>query len=1497
MKKIKIICSLTVLTVIASLITLGAFAVYTPITPGSLEKKLTGENEMLIMDTAFDGIASTGLGTSSTDIRVSWLSMPQTWVKHGNNSGVTFYDYCANSSATKDANGKYLIPTPDSATPTVSVKDGAIVWSAAPKKPAYDDNNCIDLRLDDKAKSGQSFVLSLDVKMNTDSLSAGIPLFTIYNNNASSQLVTRPVYLQSSGTLTADSAGAVILGQLDRDEYTTVTVHVRITKSTAIDNGSLVYDVYLDGKQAAFDLPLLTAAEQASLATLDKSNFDTADELERNKNFITGKADDYKITYFRFLNANGNLQGEKRDYNGEELYSLSALRVYYSDVCYETADFAATLTGHSVTIGDGILGLNHYFKFGDRLLAEENAEVVFTSPAGRVSKVPLSHGVKESNGSYRFTSYVSSVEMSDKVTAQIKSGNDVYNIYVGDAIHLSTEYSVTEYSAAIMENSLYSASVKGLVRAMLNYGAYAQNYFGISTDNLANKGYAYTTELDSVADLTEGEIVRVSGSGKITATLVLDTTIAIRIYKNSVLIGEKSGIYATDLDTPYTVGNGEDSVTVSVLAIAEKVVAGNYSESYKALAKAIKLYYDAAIAYRDTPEVYDITSLKVAGADLGDFVIVADVDNFYVSDVAEKLRTTLALKSGILLPIVSPEAANGRSIFVRLVGDAGEGGFRVSEKNGDLYIECAHKKRFASATEEFLCDTVSTKAGSVEFKSGYIYTKVINTVSYKDFGAVGDGVTDDYDAIRNTHLEANAEGYKVFAESGKTYYLPPHTVTIPVQTDVDWSGAKFIIDDRTINYNGHAAQNTSLFSVNPELKRFNLSVPSLKKGQTNIGVAPGVDCMLFISYNGATHYIRYGANANNGAKQQEVILVKANGDVDATTPIAWDYPEVNGCYAIPTGEKPITIQGGDFKTLANEINPDKYISVARNINITRSNVTVKGVNHTVEQVQSYRAAYAGFFRVSYCSDILIYDCEIFCHKSSYFTQYKGDGTTQQVLLGSYEISGGHAINVTYEKVVQTNLFDPDGSLHDQGLMGTNYCRNMYFLDSTIARFDAHSGLYNVTVKGSKIQRVNAIGGGTIRIEDTQVYGNFMVDLRSDYGGHFDGDVYLKNVTMMNPAEKTNIALFSGSWANHFFGYTVVQPQNIYVENMKVLGPTNTIYLFTSGLDGKPDLTADTVNGETNLNPIIPTKQIMITSNPAGTDFVINSGDTFKNTKVNNVATDDTRENIEYTVFGAFGDNYSKNADGYITSTSTTPNGSGSVVFQLEGNGHVKSNLRAIKHEGNQSILFSGCGNPGGATKHTNLCIDLRPGKSTSPEQSVFDKYHGKSFVVEYEFTPIAQTTTVHDGLNVTLFQFTNNYSTQGGFVAGTVVSMKMSDFSLHIGAHGQRASKDLNTKLIAGVKYTLALHVNVSQNTCDFYLDGNCLSSDMPFMSTNDIQKIAAYNFSGTLVASTKANKMEDAMITYARIAMINAWAVNGDVYIVDNARLYYSNTYQPPVK
>jgi hypothetical protein len=150
-------------------------------------------------------------------------------------------------------------------------------------------------------------------------------------------------------------------------------------------------------------------------------------------------------------------------------------------------------------------------------------------------------------------------------------------------------------------------------------------------------------------------------------------------------------------------------------------------------------------------------------------------------------------------------------------------------------------------TDHVTAETAAETDAKKPYNAG-TFPKDATEVRYSDFGAVGDGVTDDQDAIRLAHTIANARNLPVKADEGKTYYInaADATDTINVETDTDWTGASFILDDRDINFDGHWAQHLPVFSVKPSLQRFDLKLESLSIGDTSVGVAPGQRCLVYV---------------------------------------------------------------------------------------------------------------------------------------------------------------------------------------------------------------------------------------------------------------------------------------------------------------------------------------------------------------------------------------------------------------------------------------------------------------------------------------------------------------------------------------------------------------------------------------------------------------------------------------------------------------------------
>lgn len=658
-----------------------------------------------------------------------------------------------------------------------------------------------------------------------------------------------------------------------------------------------------------------------------------------------------------------------------------------------------------------------------------------------------------------------------------------------------------------------------------------------------------------------------------------------------ILIGERVG--ASD---KYYLGEHDFGVEgYAIRVIDNKIIINGGCDEM--LVKAIAVFREEVISLgtadvnnvavpRETNifvrQYYPITAFTVAGESIEGFDIVIGYERAH-EPLGEMLRNAIYESAGYWLEIEN--TSKGRAIIISTVENAGEEGFRVGARDGNLVIECSYPAIYGETLEEFI-DMVfmSDEERRLDFVEGVMQSIDISTISYCGFGgAVGDGIADDFDAIRRTHDRANITGQTVVADSGKTFNLGQHAESIKIKTDTVWTGATFIIDDSNVAVNS-AVRTTNVFTVMPDAESYAIALPTLSKGQQNIGTTLKTDVLLRVVDDNTRQYIRYGENADSGASQQEIILVHRDGSIDPATPVLWDYPTVTTAIAYPVEDKPISITGGHFITIANTA-PRQYNYYKRGIAITRSNVTMTGILHTIEGEGSTGAPYAGFTEVSLCNNIL-FDSMVFTgHKT-----YKLLGNDNNS-MGTYEINASWANNITWLNCSQTNNINDTAYW---GVMGSNYSKNLTYDGCKFSRFDAHKGTYNAIIRNSEIghQKISIIGSGTLIIENTVLNSNSIVALRGDYGSTWEGDVILRNITLNNTSTPT---LVSAQWNNHYFGYTCYLPENIIIDGI-TLAKGNSFYVLPNLSSSVDDAL---VNGAENKNPYVLTRTVTVTNNTKG----------------------------------------------------------------------------------------------------------------------------------------------------------------------------------------------------------------------------------------------------------------------------------------------------------
>jgi len=418
-------------------------------------------------------------------------------------------------------------------------------------------------------------------------------------------------------------------------------------------------------------------------------------------------------------------------------------------------------------------------------------------------------------------------------------------------------------------------------------------------------------------------------------------------------------------------------------------------------------------------------------------------------------------------------------------------------------------------------------------------------VRYSDYGAVGDGVADDFDAIINAHAAANEAGLAVRADAGATYYIGAANKTALLQTDTDWGDATFIIDDSKLDLE---SRHHHVFNVSSKWPPVHITtVRTLAKNQATLDLSLPRDSFVVVIDNTTKRYIRYGLNQDSGTAQTDVFVVDRSGNVDMKTPILWDFHNITSMTAYPIDAETRRIRGGRFTTIANQAE-SRYNYYARGIGITRSNVLVDGVYHAVTGERDHGAPYYSFVAISDCSNVTVQNGRFSGHKT-----YTTIGSAHEpVQMGSYDLGVNRSAHVTFKDCTQIN------DIHDPALWGifcSDYSKNITFDHVTFSRFDAHMGVANATIRNSVLghQGISIIGSGVLLVENTRVHGWTFIHLRGDYGSTFEGEFIIRNCHYIphNGAPSDAVLIHGYNSGRHDFGYTCHMPRTITIDGLVI----------------------------------------------------------------------------------------------------------------------------------------------------------------------------------------------------------------------------------------------------------------------------------------------------------------------------------------------------------
>ena len=294
--------------------------------------------------------------------------------------------------------------------------------------------------------------------------------------------------------------------------------------------------------------------------------------------------------------------------NGYDFSTLNADNV-------EDNEIGAALAGYTLSL-EGNIGVNFYMELKQDVASDEEAYMEFTLPDGTTKQVAVKDAVPATQSGknyYVFTCEVASDEMTGEIQAQFVVDDSTKSpVYT---------YSVKEYADYIIKNEAsYPVKTVALVKAMLNYGAYAQQYFGTNKDALANADLSVE---DKFVPSTDEEVLKAllmkykvsAKSNEILGTfassyLVLEseTTLKVRFRPASEVKAEAL-TFTVDGKEAKTVMSGND-----VIIMIENIKAQDLNKDFVIIASdgtntldfsCSTLSYGYVILNVETSEVYN----------------------------------------------------------------------------------------------------------------------------------------------------------------------------------------------------------------------------------------------------------------------------------------------------------------------------------------------------------------------------------------------------------------------------------------------------------------------------------------------------------------------------------------------------------------------------------------------------------------------------------------------------------------------------------------------------------------------------------------------------------------------------------------------------------------------------------------------------------------------------------------------------------------------------
>ena len=445
------------------------------------------------------------------------------------------------------------------------------------------------------------------------------------------------------------------------------------------------------------------------------------------------------------------------------------------------------------------------------------------------------------------------------------------------------------------------------------------------------------------------------------------------------------------------------------------------------------------------------------------------------------------------------------------------------------------------------------RRGKPDFPEGAIilkndlYASLINTasVSYKMFGAVGDGKNDDGVQIKQAHAYANAMNIPVINHSGEFWIKG--TNSIQILSDVHWGQTVFHVDEKFGSSQGN------LFIVLSRNKSVDIEFDTETKRKFLSQIRPGVKLIpelsrfrnSFVVISDTNDRIGYRSGEAYGGRsskpKEEFFFVEEHGRILGD--IAWEFTDYTSLVAHPGSDSFLVIDGGTFYMSGESPStpPERlYIQIGFSVQRSRTIIRNQWVGLEPGNADVSMNPKGGFYSFSNVYDVLLENVRLIPWEKD------RPGTERDVKEGTYGIGGNRVLNATFRNVTA------EGSPVHWGVFGTNLFKNFRVEQCVLNRVDVHFHCWNLYIKDSKIgsNGITITGGGDLFVENTTCMGSSFIAFRRDFGAKWDGDIRIRNCRHA-PITKGETAILSFVADDFDYKYPIGYGRTVKVEDVVV----------------------------------------------------------------------------------------------------------------------------------------------------------------------------------------------------------------------------------------------------------------------------------------------------------------------------------------------------------